>query len=198
MAKKSAASKPGVSVPAASSGTSIDDIFSKPLPKKQSTAGHSKAAAVSASASSSSSKLSSATPKASSSTASAGPSESSKKKRKLKTVASFVPEEAKAASPVSAPAPEPSSRVVEVVDPSLAKVAAQVQPVKSEIGKTSKAGKKRDRKADEDDEAFRDSRGDGPRRKTEEGFLIYKEAELKIDPEAGGTPLCPFDCDCCF
>lgn len=34
-------------------------------------------------------------------------------------------------------------------------------------------------------------------RKTEEGFLIYKEAELKIDPEAGGTPLCPFDCECC-
>jgi hypothetical protein len=26
----------------------------------------------------------------------------------------------------------------------------------------------------------------GPGRKTEEGFLIYKEAELKIDPEAGG------------
>lgn len=26
----------------------------------------------------------------------------------------------------------------------------------------------------------------GSGRKTEEGFLIYKEAELKIDPEAGG------------
>jgi hypothetical protein len=34
-------------------------------------------------------------------------------------------------------------------------------------------------------------------RKTEEGFLIYKEAELDIDPEAGGTDLCPFDCECC-
>lgn len=34
-------------------------------------------------------------------------------------------------------------------------------------------------------------------RKTEEGFLIFKEAELGINPEAGGTPLCPFDCDCC-
>ncbi|GFZ49412.1 hypothetical protein JCM24511_07532 [Saitozyma sp. JCM 24511] len=193
MAKKSAAaSKPGGSVPAASAGTSIDDIFAKPLPKKQSTAGHSKAAAASASASSSSSKLSSATPKASSSTAS-GPSELPKKKKKLKTVASFVPEEAV----LPAPAPESSSRVVEVVDPSLAKVAAQVKSVKTETGKAAKAGKKRDRKADEDDEAFRDSRGDGPRRKTEEGFLIYKEAELKIDPEAGGTPLCPFDCDCC-
>ena len=27
--------------------------------------------------------------------------------------------------------------------------------------------------------------------------MIYKEAELKIDPEAGGTALCPFDCECC-
>jgi hypothetical protein len=38
---------------------------------------------------------------------------------------------------------------------------------------------------------------DGIGRKTEEGFLIYKEAELDIDPEAGGTDLCPFDCECC-
>ena len=40
--------------------------------------------------------------------------------------------------------------------------------------------------------------------------MIYKEAELRINPEAGGlypevvfwliigTPLCPFDCDCCM
>jgi len=27
--------------------------------------------------------------------------------------------------------------------------------------------------------------------------MIYKEAELDIDPEAGGTDLCPFDCECC-
>lgn len=58
-------------------------------------------------------------------------------------------------------------------------------------------------------------------RKTEEGFFIFKEAELGIRPESGGrsrhapfyfpswptsdtdvmiltdTPLCPFDCECC-
>jgi hypothetical protein len=34
-------------------------------------------------------------------------------------------------------------------------------------------------------------------RQTEEGFSIFKEAELGINVEAGGTPLCPFDCDCC-
>ena len=38
-----------------------------------------------------------------------------------------------------------------------------------------------------------------PRRYTEDGLPIYTEAELKLDnPKAGTTPLCPFDCDCCF
>lgn len=106
--------------------------------------------------------------------------------------------------------------VIEFVDPSaVAKAVAQAK----------QADKKRDRKAVDEDIAFRDSRGDGdreysrrrrqsstsgieslvpslfqaltPGRRTEEGYLIFKEAELAIDPEAGGTPLCPFDCECC-
>ncbi|ORX38614.1 hypothetical protein BD324DRAFT_369359 [Kockovaella imperatae] len=81
-----------------------------------------------------------------------------------------------------------SSKVETVVDPS---------SVVKEANTMEKQGKKkRSQAATEEDEVFRDSRG--TRRKTEEGFLIYKEAELGIDPEAGGTPLCPFDCDCCF
>jgi len=51
-----------------------------------------------------------------------------------------------------------------------------------------------------------------PGRTTDEGFKIFKEDELGINAEAGGqsnpsfdriiyilpgTPLCPFDCDCC-
>ncbi|KAJ7900136.1 hypothetical protein B0H14DRAFT_2672445 [Mycena olivaceomarginata] len=53
--------------------------------------------------------------------------------------------------------------------------------------------------ADKDDtERFKDSRGSGPRQKTEEGWSIYKEDELGISNEGGDTPLCPFDCDCCF
>lgn len=39
------------------------------------------------------------------------------------------------------------------------------------------------------------------RRTTEDGYKIYKFKEiqdvLKIG-QGGGTPLCPFDCDCCF
>jgi len=58
-------------------------------------------------------------------------------------------------------------------------------------------------KLQEDDErAFRSSRGGQSRGKTEEGWNIYSTAELKIlepgqDPQ-GTTDLCPFDCQCCF
>jgi len=51
---------------------------------------------------------------------------------------------------------------------------------------------------DEQERAFRDSRGKEPRKKTEEGWNIYKEDELGIAGAGGNTPLCPFDCDCCF
>jgi len=83
-------------------------------------------------------------------------------------------------------------RVVETIhDPSTAASSSRnaVKP-----GRDVKTAKKEK----EDLGRFKDSRGTGPRRKTEEGFGIFKEAELGINPEAGGTPLCPFDCDCCF
>lgn len=78
-----------------------------------------------------------------------------------------------------------------VVDPSL-----EVEG-KAKKSKTSKKEKK-SAGVDSDDERFRDSRGTGPRRRTEEGYAIYKEDELGINDEGGDTPLCPFDCDCCF
>nr|ODN98839.1 hypothetical protein L204_02803 [Cryptococcus depauperatus CBS 7855] len=76
-----------------------------------------------------------------------------------------------------------------VVDLSTVNAAAP----KSAVTKKAKKGSKIDRKEEEDDEVFKDSRGTGPRRQTEEGYLIFKEAELGIDPEAGGTPLCRQD-----
>ncbi|XP_019192529.1 PREDICTED: uncharacterized protein C6G9.01c-like [Ipomoea nil] len=37
------------------------------------------------------------------------------------------------------------------------------------------------------------------RKRTGDGLVIYSEEELGIGrADAGGTPLCPFDCDCCF
>lgn len=38
-----------------------------------------------------------------------------------------------------------------------------------------------------------------PRKRTEDGLTIYTEEELDINnADAGNTPLCPFDCSCCF
>lgn len=43
------------------------------------------------------------------------------------------------------------------------------------------------------------SRAKAKRRRTAEGLAIYTEEELGIGKhDAGGTPLCPFDCSCCF
>ena len=33
---------------------------------------------------------------------------------------------------------------------------------------------------------------------TDEGLPVYKFYHLGMDQEDGGTPLCPFDCKCCF
>jgi hypothetical protein len=99
----------------------------------------------------------------------------------------------------------PASSVVEVVDPSAA--------ISRAVMNAKEASTKRGKEVEED-KAFRDSRGDVdrelsehccyrdfqltfPGKRTEEGYLVFKEAELGIDPEAGGTPLCPFDCECC-
>ena len=36
------------------------------------------------------------------------------------------------------------------------------------------------------------------RKYTADGLPVYSEAELGISASSGGTPLCPFDCACCF
>ncbi|EUC57863.1 DUF1764 domain protein, partial [Rhizoctonia solani AG-3 Rhs1AP] len=108
-----------------------------------------------------------------------------KKKKKGKKV---VEPDAPAKDSVDQPEPvEPVSAGTKrkapetIVDPSL-----EVE-VKSKKTKSSKAkvGKK-SAAVDSDDERFRDSRGTGPRRRTEEGYAIYKEDELGINDEGGG------------
>ncbi|KAI0815153.1 hypothetical protein BC629DRAFT_1588829 [Irpex lacteus] len=85
-----------------------------------------------------------------------------------------------------------------VVDPSISLSAPVKQKKSAAPEKREGAVKKPKKKGDkEDEERFKDSRGTGPRRKTEEGFLIFKEDELGISGEGGDTPLCPFDCQCC-
>lgn len=49
------------------------------------------------------------------------------------------------------------------------------------------------------DKGFEDDLFYGPRKKMPDGLAIYTEEELGINKvDAGGTPLCPFDCSCCF
>lgn len=80
-----------------------------------------------------------------------------------------------------------------VVDPS-----TRIEAKARALNRTSKEGVAADtQQLTEEDLRFVDSRGTGPRRQTEEGFLIYKEDELGITGKGGDTPLCPFDCDCC-
>ena len=39
----------------------------------------------------------------------------------------------------------------------------------------------------------------GPKKRTNDGLALYTEEELGINKaDVGSTPLCPFDCDCCF
>ncbi|GBE78318.1 hypothetical protein SCP_0112030 [Sparassis crispa] len=87
-----------------------------------------------------------------------------------------------------------------VLDPS-ARIAAPATSNKStklqNIASDS-AAKKKSKKAIEVEDRFKDSRGTGSRRTTEEGFAIYKESDLGITEQGGNTPLCPFDCQCCF
>ncbi|KAG8855511.1 hypothetical protein FRB96_007015 [Tulasnella sp. 330] len=137
----------------------------------------------------------------------ASESGSSKKKRKRSEAlsADAVSDmlDASDVSAVKRPAPQM------ILDPSL-KIEAQVAkatqntaPEKSmPAAKRTKTAKSREIEKDgsymqkkkaelaekekDSDRKFADSRGAGPRRKTEEGFLIYKEDELGIRDEGGG------------
>ncbi|CDO72349.1 hypothetical protein BN946_scf184977.g46 [Trametes cinnabarina] len=96
--------------------------------------------------------------------------------------------------------PKPVKRKVPetVFDPSasLPSLKANARKPHSTVGAPPNV--KKPKKVREDEARFKDSRGTGPRRTTEEGFAIYKEDELGITDQGGDTPLCPFDCQCCF
>lgn len=119
--------------------------------------------------------------------------ESADKKKKKKKKSSKTPvEESKPESSSSKKRPAPET----VVDPSV-QIPQKRQKVRAPTENAAKSKKDK-----EDEEDFKDSRGTGPRmcsllpslprltpqpgRKTEEGWSIFKEAELGIDPTAGG------------
>ena len=99
----------------------------------------------------------------------------------------------------------PKKHVVETVHDPSTTVPSVSSSTAVKLGKGVSAAKRKTvQKEKEDLGRFKDSRGTGPRkrkisrdiwlwshktlgRKTEEGFAIFKEVELGINPEAGGT-----------
>ncbi|OMP06354.1 hypothetical protein CCACVL1_01613 [Corchorus capsularis] len=68
-----------------------------------------------------------------------------------------------------------------------------------EISKSKSMKKKKKKSKEGKEEGRKEPRSSGSRKKTGDGFAIYTEEELGINKaDAGNTPLCPFDCDCCF
>ncbi|KAK7058832.1 hypothetical protein VNI00_001456 [Paramarasmius palmivorus] len=79
-----------------------------------------------------------------------------------------------------------SSTAETVVDPSAQVPSAKRQKADKKV-KEIKSKPDKPATVREDEEKFKDSRGTGPRRKTDEGWLIYKEDELGINHEGGGN-----------
>ncbi|KAK6248997.1 hypothetical protein QUC31_020562 [Theobroma cacao] len=73
------------------------------------------------------------------------------------------------------------------------------KPNGDEISKPKPLMKKKNKKSEETKEEGSQEPSSRPRKRTADGFAIYTEEELGINKsDVGSTPLCPFDCDCCF
>ncbi|ORX76971.1 DUF1764-domain-containing protein [Anaeromyces robustus] len=70
--------------------------------------------------------------------------------------------------------------------------SSKIVVAKSDIKKSKYAYKPTD------DDGFGDSRGLHSERRTEDGLRIFTMEDLRIGEGEGDTPLCPFDCNCCF
>ncbi|KAF8898586.1 hypothetical protein BD779DRAFT_1687491 [Infundibulicybe gibba] len=88
------------------------------------------------------------------------------------------------------PAPET------IIDPSVHVASVKRQKCPSTPKGAKPGGRTKNQELDAGGN-FNDSRGSTSRKKTEEGWAVYKEDELGIGDQGGDTPLCPFDCDCC-
>jgi hypothetical protein len=118
-----------------------------------------------------------------------------KKKRKDRPSTSDNPKEIGQTSELKTLKKRPLPETI--VDPSLKSSSSSKRP-KSDAPVSSQREKVYHETHKEDEDRFKDSRGSGPRRKTDDGFNIYKEDELGISNTGGDTPLCPFDCECCM
>ncbi|KAJ6957527.1 hypothetical protein NC653_039477 [Populus alba x Populus x berolinensis] len=76
----------------------------------------------------------------------------------------------------------------------------QIKADKANVnGEEKPKSMKKKKKSKEDEERRFTDPPSKSRKKTEDGFSVYTEEELGFNNSSGGgTPLCPFDCDCCF
>ncbi|PWN29915.1 DUF1764-domain-containing protein [Jaminaea rosea] len=138
------------------------------------------------------SKVSEPEGKASSSKSAETSDKKEKKKKEKKNKLDETPAESSSSAKKTAARPPPAV----VHDPSAAAPSASSSATtKPPPAKKSKKGKS---KEDAELAAFTSSRGlDDGRARTEEGYRIYSAEELGLNNDGGGTPLCPFDCNCC-
>ncbi|KAM0968190.1 hypothetical protein ACFX2I_016528 [Malus domestica] len=117
---------------------------------------------------------------------------SSGKKRKK-------PETEKAENPVSS-AKKPASEIDEIFAAKKKKKTESGKAKKRKENAIEKPDKPKTKKKDKD---IRDGGFGGmssqPKKRRQDGLTVYTEEELGINnADAGNTPLCPFDCSCCF
>ncbi|KII93229.1 hypothetical protein PLICRDRAFT_100395 [Plicaturopsis crispa FD-325 SS-3] len=105
-----------------------------------------------------------------------------KDKKKKKSQKSDEPAPIDPVQPERKKRPAPET----VIDPSTLMPAAAPPPKRAKLDDAAKRKKVTKSASKEEEDRFKDSRGSGPRRKTEEGFAIYKEDELGIVDEGGG------------
>ena len=112
-----------------------------------------------------------------------------------------------AAAAAAQPSPDTASAAEESVDDIFAalkkKTPAETRPEKPTTKKP-----RRDAEAErKEDDRWRAGRPPTPPGRQEnpqvhryaaDGLPVYKHFHLGMDQQDGGTPLCPFDCDCCF
>ena len=101
---------------------------------------------------------------------------------------------------------DPASAAEETVDDIFAALKKEKRPPKAEKPTTKKP--RRDAEAErKEDDKWRAGRPPTPPGRQEnpqvhryaaDGLPVYKYFHLGMDQQDGGTPLCPFDCDCCF
>ncbi|GFZ08548.1 hypothetical protein Acr_20g0003560 [Actinidia rufa] len=73
------------------------------------------------------------------------------------------------------------------------------KPMENEADKPDKLIKKKKKKSKVPEESGDVGPPSRPKKRTNDGLTVYTEEELGIGKaDAGGTPLCPFDCSCCF